>query len=240
MLIQKNVKTSFLLNAGRRRSTVDGWSAAYQLLNKSGDVIFPSGGGYSTQSLQEIGNGLYGVAITFGTTYCGYIRWKISKGTEDVYTVEPYTVLSSYGNKGVEQTFIANFGVSRTGKDLDYRILKDDLTEERTWSKAGLIEIGNGIYGAALTINTAMTGYIEWRNNTDGLNVSDPILIFDTLNAPIIQMSDIAVSVETPSVSIALDTMAVDVAIDNHDIDIAVSDPELDIEIGSDPEVNVS
>lgn len=204
MLIQKNVKTSFLLNAGRARSSVNGWTASYQLLDKTGAVLLPAGGGYTAEDLQEIGNGLYGVAITFTVTYCGFIRWKISNGVTDLYSAEPYTILSSYGTKNVEQTILANYGASRTGKSVEFRVLADDLTEEQAWSSTGVFELGQGMYGAVTSINKSFTGYIEWRNITDGLYVSDPILFFDSLNAPIIQTGKTTVSVDNPDISISV------------------------------------
>lgn len=239
MLIQKNIKTSFLLNAGRDRSSVNGWSAAYQLLDKAGNVIFPVGGGYTTQDLQEIGNGLYGVAITFNLTGCGYIRWRITNGDVDRYKVEPYTVLSSYGNKTVEQTYIADYGPSRAGKSVDYRILNDDLTVERTWNTTGLIEIGLGVYGAAVTINTVMTGYIQWRNNTDDLYVSDPVLIFDSLNVPIIQTGSLAVSLDQYGFDIAVNSPSIGLAVEQAAIELEINQPALTLSANQDVEIKV-
>lgn len=213
MLIQKNVKTSFLLNAGRNRSSVNGWTASYQLLDKTGAVIFPVGGGYTVQDLQEIGNGLYGVAIIFSLTYCGFMRWKISDGVTDLYSAEPYTILSSYGNKNVEQTILANFGASRTGKNIEFRVLNDDLTEEETWSSIGVFELGHGMYGAVTSINKSFTGYIEWKNITDGLYVSDPVLFFESLNAPIIQAGKTTVSVANPDFSISVSPLRIEATV---------------------------
>jgi len=240
MLIQKNVRTSFLCNAGRRRSSANGWSASYQLLDKTGNVLFPVGGGYSTQDLQEIGNGLYGVALTFNTTYCGFIRWKISDGIEDLYTVEPYTILSSYGTKGVEQTFISNFGKSRTGKNVQFRVLKEDLSEERTWNNTGLIELGFGIYGVAVQINSVFTGYMEWRDNTDGLYVSDPILIFDSLNPPIIEISKTTVVMDETEVGVSVSQLSVDVLSDDSIVVPVISNLDLAVSINQSMEAELS
>jgi hypothetical protein len=240
MLIQKNVKTSFLLNAGRDRTTANGWAASYQLLDKSGNVIFPVGGGYTTQDLQEIGNGLYGVAITFSTTYCGFIRWRITNSIETLYTVEPYTILSSFGNKTVEQTYIANYGKSRTGKSVDFRILKDDLTEERTWNNTGLIELGSGVYGVAVQINTVMTGYIQWRNNTDGLYVSDPVLIFDSLNAPIIQTGSLAVSLDRPGIDVSVNTPEISTTVNQVNVDFTVDETDINTSLNTNIGVSIS
>ncbi len=230
MLIQKNVKTSFLCNAGRRRSSANGWSASYQLLDKTGNVIFPAGGGYSTQDLQEIGNGLWGVAIILTSTYCGFIRWKISDGITDIYSAEPFTILSSYGNKNVEQTFLANFSKSRVGKSVDYRILREDLSEERTWNDTGLFELGSGMYGVSATINESMTGFIEWRNNTDTLYVSDPILVFDSLNPPVIQTGKTTVSVESLGLGVSISPLSV----------ISVMDDSINITILDNPKLNIA
>lgn len=238
MLIQKNVKTTFRLNAGRGRSTVNGWSASYQILDKAGAVIFPVGGGWSIQDLREIGNGLFGVAITPTYEYAGYLHWGITDGVDTLYSAEPFTVVKLYGNLGIEQTFLANYGKSRTGKSLDFRILKDDLSELLTWSNVGVIELGSGMYGVVMTIGLSMTGYIEWRNNTDGLYVSDPIHIFPT--QPVFEHAAPAISLVDPDINVSVNRIDITTATSNQVNTQVIDEAEITVSLSGGINIGVT
>lgn len=78
---------------------------------------------------------------------------------------------------GKAHTFLANFGRRRTGKTVQYRLLKADLTEVATWTATGVNELGNGMYGVSVTVSDVLTKYIEWKDVEDSLYVADPVTV---------------------------------------------------------------
>jgi hypothetical protein len=77
----------------------------------------------------------------------------------------------------VQQTFIANFGLSRTGKTVTVSVLDTSGNVVGAGYSAGsVVELSDGQYGCAFTFTTAMTGYIKFSNTTDNLEVYVPFL----------------------------------------------------------------
>jgi hypothetical protein len=77
----------------------------------------------------------------------------------------------------VQQTFSANFGLSRTGKTVTVSVLDTSGNVVGTGYTAGsVVELSDGQYGCAITFTTAMTGYIKFSNTDDNLEVYIPFL----------------------------------------------------------------
>ena len=67
-------------------------------------------------------------------------------------------------------TFSVNFGRTRTGRDVSYRILYSDLSVKTDWTSTGVVEIGNGMYGIAISIDEEMNGFMQWKGEESGSN----------------------------------------------------------------------
>ena len=75
-------------------------------------------------------------------------------------------------------TFCVLFGSTRTGKTVQYRILNYTGVEIATWTATGVYELGYGAYGVRLMLTTVFTGYIQWRDVTDGnISTAEPITV---------------------------------------------------------------
>ena len=78
----------------------------------------------------------------------------------------------------VEYTFTAAYGISRTGKTVVVTILDSDGNVLGAGHTIGsVIELGNGVYGVAITFAAAVNGYIKWDNTTDTLILFDPFVV---------------------------------------------------------------
>lgn len=88
--------------------------------------------------------------------------------------------------KGVQRTFTVSFGASRIGKTVQVSILNAAGTVVSTGFTAGsVVELSDGTYGIAITFTAEMTGFVQWRNVTDGLEAYEPILVINDYRADI-------------------------------------------------------
>lgn len=82
--------------------------------------------------------------------------------------------------KGIQYTFSAAFGVSRTGKTVVVSILDSSGNVLGSGYSAGsVIELSDGTYGIAITFSSNFAGFIKWANTTDGYEIYEPILIIN-------------------------------------------------------------
>ena len=65
-------------------------------------------------------------------------------------------------------TFLCNLGRTKTSWDVSYRVLNSALSEISTWTTSGVVEIGNGYYGVAISLSSAATGYVQWKSEKSG------------------------------------------------------------------------
>ena len=77
----------------------------------------------------------------------------------------------------VQQTFTANFGLSRVGKTVTISVVDTAGNVVGSGYTAGsVVELSDGQYGCALTFTAAMTGYIKFSNTDDSFEVYVPFL----------------------------------------------------------------
>lgn len=80
--------------------------------------------------------------------------------------------------KNVQQTFIAQFGVSRVGKTVSVSVLDTSGNVVGSGYTAGsVVELSDGVYGVAITFTSTFVGYLKWSNTTDGYELYEPILV---------------------------------------------------------------
>jgi hypothetical protein len=65
-------------------------------------------------------------------------------------------------------TLLCNLGRTRFGWDVSYRVLNSALVEISTWTTSGVVELGNGYYGVAISLSSSSVGYIEWKCEKSG------------------------------------------------------------------------
>jgi hypothetical protein len=87
MIIPLNSYTTFIAGFG---SSKTGKTVQYQILNHDLTVL----SAFTATGIQEIGNGQYGVRISFANTFQGYIQWK--NVTDNVLVADPITVVENF------------------------------------------------------------------------------------------------------------------------------------------------
>jgi hypothetical protein len=76
-------------------------------------------------------------------------------------------------------TFVASFGSTRTGKTVQYQIVDETLAVVSAYTATGIVELGFGEYGLSKSFSSPMRGYIQFKDVTDNLVISDPITVVD-------------------------------------------------------------
>ncbi len=79
---------------------------------------------------------------------------------------------------GVQTTFTASFGVSRTGKTVTVAVLDSAGNVLGSGYTAGaVVELSDGVYGCAISFSAAFTGYVRFSDVTDSLEVYNTVSV---------------------------------------------------------------
>lgn len=89
-MIQKNIQTTFTASFGVSRI---GKSVSVSVLDSSGNTLVS---GYTSGSVIELSDGVYGCTITFTTAFTGYV--KFSNTTDGLEVYNPVTVIESFSD----------------------------------------------------------------------------------------------------------------------------------------------
>lgn len=93
---------------------------------------------------------------------------------------------------GVETTFTASFGVSRTGKTVTVSVLDTSGNVVLSGFTAGaVIELSDGTYGCAITFTDEFTGYVRFSNTTDSYEIYNPVTVVSNYRSDITQIKKI-------------------------------------------------
>lgn len=84
----KNLQQTYQVSFGSSRV---GKTVVLSILDSSGSVIVS---GYTAGSVVELSDGSYGCAITFTSTFTGFIKW--SNTTDGIEAYEPITVIEDF------------------------------------------------------------------------------------------------------------------------------------------------
>lgn len=87
-MILKNLQQTFSCNFGTSRT---GKTVTLSILDSAGSVL---GSGYTAGSVIELSDGNYACAITFTSTFLGFIKW--SNTTDGIELYQPIVVVEDY------------------------------------------------------------------------------------------------------------------------------------------------
>lgn len=82
--------------------------------------------------------------------------------------------------KNIQETFIASFGVSRTGKTVTVDVLDSSGNHKSSgWTAGSVVELSDGTYGCAITFSAEFVGYVKFSNTTDGFEAYIPVTVIN-------------------------------------------------------------
>jgi hypothetical protein len=93
MQLLTGVSQTALVRFGQSQT---GYTVSYQILNANGTV----NQAYTTSGVVEIGFGDYGVSLSFGSAFTGFIQWRAVKAAQTtLYATEEISVVDDFVSK---------------------------------------------------------------------------------------------------------------------------------------------